>query len=87
MAGLSGNRILDLVGLGLKHVYTERLRGMTMPEGAAPRGRPHARAHRQGDPRRQRRPRGGLMREHMADYGAKVTDRYPGLLDELVDWS
>ena len=87
VAGLSGNRILDLVGLGLKHVYTERLRGMTMPEEQRHEvARMHERiatailAGQAGTAER-------LMREHMADYGARVTDRYPGLLDELVDWS
>ena len=87
VAGLSGNRILDLVGLGLKHVYTERLRGMAMPmEQRTAVARMHeriAKAIVAGSAALAE----SLMREHMADYGTNVVERYPGLLDELVDWS
>lgn len=87
VAGLSGNRILDLLGLSLKHVYTERLRGMGFPAAEHEQvARVHeriARAILKGQASTAER----LMREHMVDYGQAVSERYPGLLDELVDWT
>jgi DNA-binding FadR family transcriptional regulator len=86
VAGISGNRILDLMGRSLKDLFTDRIHGTLFPV----EDREHifdvhaaiARAILRGDATRSER----LMREHMEDLADSVQKRHPGLMDEVVDW-
>lgn len=86
VSGMSGNPVLDLFARAIRHIYADRQQGLTYPEHARERVvREHvaiARAVRDGQSELAER----LMREHMADFGEFSESRYPGLLDELVDW-
>ncbi len=86
IAGASGNRILDLFGRSLKDVYAERVSGVLFPMEARERVQC---AHEDivdaieaGDEALAEK----LMREHMQEFLGFVAERYPGLLDEVVDW-
>ena len=86
IAGASGNRILDLMTRALKDVFTSRINGMVFP--AEDRDRIRAdhsavvEAISDGDADKAER----LMREHMEEFAERVAQRYPGMLDEVVDW-
>jgi DNA-binding FadR family transcriptional regulator len=86
VAGVSGNRILDLFGRALRDVYTERLSGMVFPMAEREKiGREHeavAKAILGGDSKKAER----LMRSHMEEFVDHVSQRYPGVLDEIIDW-
>jgi GntR family transcriptional repressor for pyruvate dehydrogenase complex len=86
IAGASGNRILDLFGRSLKDVYLERVSGMVFPIDARERvqaeHRAVVKAIEAGDAKKAER----VMRAHMEDFVRYVTELYPGLLDEVVDW-
>jgi len=86
IAGASGNRILDLFGRSLKDVYSARVSGALFPMDARERVQC---AHEDivdaidaGDAELAER----LMREHMEEFLGFVAERYPGMLDEVVDW-
>ena len=86
VAGLSGNRILDLMGQSLKALFTDRVRGLLFPiEERAHVFDVHetiARAIFRGESTRAER----LMHEHMLEFAAFVEKRHPGTMDEVVDW-
>jgi DNA-binding FadR family transcriptional regulator len=86
IAGMSGNRILDLYGRALKDIFTERVTGLLFPASQRDHiRRAHeaiAKAIFNGEAARAER----LMREHMQEYVEYVQRRHPGLLDEVVDW-
>jgi DNA-binding FadR family transcriptional regulator len=86
VAGISGNKILDIFGRSIKDVFTERVSGMIFPVSARDRVRTDheaiAQAILRGQPARAER----LMRAHMEEFAEFITQRYPGLLDEVVDW-
>jgi GntR family transcriptional repressor for pyruvate dehydrogenase complex len=86
VSGMSGNPVLDLVAQAIRYVYADRQRGMTYPPEARERVlREHvqiAEAIRDGEADRAE----SLMREHMAEFGAFAEARYPGILDEPVEW-
>jgi GntR family transcriptional regulator, transcriptional repressor for pyruvate dehydrogenase complex len=86
VAGISGNRILDLIGRGIKEIHTERLTGMVYPKSARERvladHKDVARAILNGQAARAER----LMRAHMEEFMRYTTKRFPGMLDEVVDW-
>jgi DNA-binding FadR family transcriptional regulator len=86
VAGMSGNRILDLFGEAIKEVWFDRVTGTMYPSDAREQvRRDHetiAKAIVAGDGRKAER----LMRAHMQEWAGFVADRYPGLLDEVVDW-
>lgn len=86
VAGLSGNRVLDLVGLSLEDIYTTRVAGIVYPQSARQKVlHDHGaitKAIIRGDRTRAER----LMREHMVEFKHYVTERYPGLLDEVITW-
>lgn len=83
---ISGNAVLNLVARSLKDVYTDRVSGLAFPESDRDRVRTAhdaiAKAIVRCESTRARR----LMEEHMREYAAAVEDRYPTLMDELVDW-
>jgi GntR family transcriptional regulator, transcriptional repressor for pyruvate dehydrogenase complex len=86
IAGSSGNQVLDLFGQSLLDIYWERVAGTLF----ALEHRVHVqdehdaitKAIEAGDAKRAQR----LMDSHMDDVVQGVVDRYPGLLDEVVDW-
>jgi GntR family transcriptional repressor for pyruvate dehydrogenase complex len=82
----SGNRILDLLCRGLKDVFNSWLNGMVfLPEDRERIQSDHREvvtAISHGDADKAER----LMREHMEDFLIGVTQRYPGMLDEVVEW-
>ena len=86
VAGASGNRILDLFGRSLLEIYAERVQGAVFP--IEHRRRVQAdheaitKAIEHGEVRKAQR----LTHAHMDEVVAHVTERYPGLLDEVVDW-
>ena len=86
IAEMSGNRILDLYGAALKEVFADRVTGLVFPPEERDRvehdHQAIARAIEKGDAKRAER----LMRTHMEEYVQFVEQRYPGLLDEVVDW-
>ncbi len=86
LAGMSGNRILELYGRGLRDIYAMRVTEVVHATGAQ---REIAAAHEEivdaikaGDVARSER----LMRQHMQQYHDFFTARMPGLLEEIVDW-
>ena len=86
VAGMSGNRILDIFGSALTCIYTDRLSTYaTRSEREEVKQIHHdiASAIVAGDARTAER----LMRSHMEQYGSYVLERFPGLLEEPVDWS
>jgi GntR family transcriptional regulator, transcriptional repressor for pyruvate dehydrogenase complex len=86
ICSMSGNPLLNLLARALKDIYTERVSGLVFPEEK----RDHVRATHEeitkaieeGDAETAER----LMRDHMRAYADFFADRYPGLMDELVDW-
>jgi DNA-binding FadR family transcriptional regulator len=83
---MSGNPLLNLLALALKDIYTDRVKGYVFPE----ENRDHVRSTHgkiakaivRGDAKTSER----LMRDHMAKLAEFFEARYPGLMDELVDW-
>ncbi|GAA2411310.1 FCD domain-containing protein [Actinomadura vinacea] len=87
VAGVSGNRILDLVGKSLKIIYTDRVVRYVYPPShrhmVADSHEEIAEAIVKGRAKIAEE----LMREHMIDYTAQLEQRFPDLFDEIVDWS
>jgi DNA-binding FadR family transcriptional regulator len=86
VAGMSGNRILDLIGSALLEIFYDRVSGMLFPvsrrSGVRDVHGEIAQAIRDGDAESAEQ----LMREHMIEYVNYTKRRYPALLDEVVDW-
>ena len=86
IAGASGNRVLDLFGRSLLDIYAERVSGALFPLEHRERVQADhdaiTKAIENGDARKAQR----LMRAHMDEVVDHVCERYPGLLDEVVDW-
>lgn len=87
VAGMSGNRVLDIFGGALTCIYSDHITTHTAPRAERARVRSvHekiAQAILNGSSTRAER----LMRTHMEQYRAFVAERFPGLLDDVVDWS
>ena len=86
VTSMSGNRILDLVAESLKEVWFDRVAGTAYePEERERERKDHeaiARAIAAGNGSRAER----LMRVHMEEFTAEVAAKYPGMMDEVVDW-
>ena len=86
IASSSNNRVLNLFARSLQDVYTARVSGFLFPPDARERvSKDHdaiIRAIERGDGKKAER----LMREHMEEFVALCVERYPGMLDEVVDW-
>jgi GntR family transcriptional regulator, transcriptional repressor for pyruvate dehydrogenase complex len=86
VAGMSGNRILDLIGRSLKDIFSERLRELVFqPEERERILKAHqriAQAITSGNAKRAEQ----LMRTHMEEFLAMAELRFPGLMEEVVDW-
>jgi DNA-binding FadR family transcriptional regulator len=83
---LSGNPILDMFGGSLRYIFARRVsHSLFAAEYRSVIADQHAgiaEAVLAGDPEKAER----LMREHMLAYSQQLEQRYPGLLDEIVDW-
>lgn len=83
---VSGNPILDIYGGSLRHLLTERVSKGLFPgeyrERIAAQHEEIANAILAHEPEKAEQ----LMREHMEQYSAQLGARFPGLLDEIVDW-
>ena len=86
VAGLSGNRVLDLFGEALKEVWAARVSSSIFPAESREQIRQDheaiAAAIADGNGDKAER----LMREHMHEYSSYVAERYAGILDSVVDW-
>jgi GntR family transcriptional regulator, transcriptional repressor for pyruvate dehydrogenase complex len=86
VAGITGNRILDLFGRALKDLYTERVVGSVYPPGM----REQVTASHERIAEAIFAGRGleaeQLMREHMEELTEYASQRFSGILDEAVDW-
>jgi DNA-binding FadR family transcriptional regulator len=86
LTGASGNRILDLFGRAIKEVFMERISGMVFPDKDRARIRSEHEAVvdaiAEGDADKAEQ----LMHAHMEEFAERVAKRYPGMLDEVVDW-
>jgi GntR family transcriptional regulator, transcriptional repressor for pyruvate dehydrogenase complex len=86
IAGMSGNRVLDLTGRAMKDIYSDRIREMIFPEDERSKLiEAHdliGRAIIDGNADKAER----LMREHMEEFTHYVETRFPGMLDEVVTW-
>lgn len=86
IAGSSDNRVLNLFARSLQDVYSARVSGFLFPPEARERvSKDHdaiIRAIERGDGKRTER----LMRDHMEEFAQLCAARYPGMLDEVVDW-
>lgn len=85
LAGMSGNPVLTLSCRSLQEIYHDRVHGLFPAEEQIRVERDHvtiAQAIIKGDATRAER----LMRQHMQEYVDYSKLRYPGLLEETVDW-
>jgi len=86
ISSASGNPILDLMARAIKEVYHERVSGMLFePDYRRQLQEDHrgvVDAIESGDPEKAEM----RMRVHMEEFAQKVAERYPGMLDEVVDW-
>jgi GntR family transcriptional repressor for pyruvate dehydrogenase complex len=86
LSGLSGNRVLDLVGQALDDIFVDRIEGMIFPpEARAGILRDHraiARAIINGNATRAEK----LMQVHTKEFLTSSIKRHPGLIDEIVHW-
>lgn len=86
LSGLSGNRVLDLQGRGLKDIYADRIEGMVFPpearEGIVRDHQQVARAIIAGNAAKAEK----LTRAHMEEFLFYSAARNPGVLDEVVQW-
>lgn len=86
LAGLSGNRVLDLEGQALRDMYADRIEGMVFPpearSGILRDHRAIVRAIISGNASRAEK----LTRSHMEEYLFYSASRNPGVLDEVVQW-
>ncbi|MEQ8718415.1 MAG: FCD domain-containing protein [Acidimicrobiales bacterium] len=82
----SGNRVLDLIARALKEIYVERIREIAYePSERARILEAHeaiADAILAGDGDTAET----LMREHMVEYVEVISAKFPGVMDETVEW-
>ena len=85
LAEMVGNPVLTLSARSLQEVQLHRAHGLLPPDERRKVDLDHlaiAKAVLRGEAAKAER----LMREHMTDYVRDSKQRYPGLLDETVDW-
>jgi GntR family transcriptional regulator, transcriptional repressor for pyruvate dehydrogenase complex len=87
VCGMSGNPLLNLLAAALKDIYTERVSSYVFPE----ENRDHVRKTH-GDIaeaiiNRDAATAERLMHDHMAKLADFFESKYPGLMDEPVNWA
>jgi GntR family transcriptional repressor for pyruvate dehydrogenase complex len=86
ISSASGNRILDLFSRGIKEVYHERVSGMVYEPEHHKRIREDHRSVVDAIAIGNADKAEMLMRFHMEEFVERIKARYPGMLDEVVDW-
>jgi GntR family transcriptional repressor for pyruvate dehydrogenase complex len=86
ITGASGNRILDLMGRAIKEVFMERISGMVFPAKDRERIRDEHEEVVDAIAKGNADKAEALMHAHMQEFADRVAKRYPGMLDEVVDW-
>lgn len=86
IAGISGNRVLDLLGEALKEVYDSKVRAAVMSKRMRPSVRESHREIAQAIFDGRGSDAEDLMRAHMIEYGNWARKRNPGVLDDRVVW-
>ena len=84
--GMSGNPLLNLVATSLKDIFTTRISGLLFPTEERTKVQAVHRAIAEAIDRGDADAAERLMRDHMQEYAANVAARFPGLMDEIVDW-
>lgn len=86
LALYSGNRVLDFLTGALSEIYRTRLKSAVVPmEGRESVHATHkeiAAAIAAGKSEKAER----LMRAHMTDYASRVAERFPQVMDSIIDW-
>ena len=86
VSGASGNSVLDLLTRSLKDIYVARVRSVVYEPGERAKilhdHEAVAEAIISGDADRAEK----LMREHMREFVALFEHRFPGFMDEKIDW-
>lgn len=87
VAGMSGNRVLDLIGRALRSLYQQRvMHGVLLQTDQRPRNREvHAEiaaAIEAGDGELART----LMRDHLSELAEALDDRVPGAREDRITW-
>lgn len=86
VSGMSGNKVLDLITLATKDLFTSRVRSAIYPAHARKKVRvvheEIARAVLAGDSEEAE----DAMRRHLEEYARYAIRRLPGLLDDRVRW-
>ena len=86
VASMSGNRVLDLLGEGLRLIYHDRIENSVMPIRVRESVRCTHSSIADAILARDASEAERLMREHMADYAARTTKAYGVDLDRTVRW-
>jgi GntR family transcriptional repressor for pyruvate dehydrogenase complex len=86
ITGASGNRVLDLMARGVKEVYFERVAHVSyLQEDEDVVQQQHSAivdAIEAGDGDKAEH----LMRTHMEEFVHRFRKRFPGMMDEIIDW-
>jgi DNA-binding FadR family transcriptional regulator len=84
IAGMTGNRVLDMLVRSLRDISAVRTASLVYPE------RDEARRDHEAIAREIMAGRGAraerLMRQHMEQFCEYALERFPGVFDEVVDW-
>lgn len=87
VTGASGNLVLDLMARSLKDIYVDRVGSVVYREDERQKllqdHEAVASAILSGDGDKAE----SLMRDHMTDYVHIFEERFPGLMDDPIDWS
>jgi GntR family transcriptional regulator, transcriptional repressor for pyruvate dehydrogenase complex len=86
IAGLSGNRILDLFGLSLKELFNERLESRIMERSDTKKVFDEHQAIHDAIVEGRAEDAERLMAVHMATFERLARKAIPGLLDDVLDW-
>ncbi len=87
VSGVSGNRILDLVGKSLKIIYADRVVRYVYPPSHRHKVVDSHEEIADAIIKGRAKIAEELMREHMLDYTSQLEQRFPDLFDEIVDWN
>jgi len=86
VCGMSGNPLLNLLAAALKDIYTDRVSGYVFPKENRDHVRETHTAIAEAIIARDATTAERLMHDHMAKLAQYFESRYPGLMDELVNW-
>lgn len=87
VSSMSANVALDLYGHSLKDIYASRIESIVFPEDARDRVAADHRRIADCIVDGKSAAAESLMREHMQEFLTWSAEKYPGMLDEVVDWA